>query len=343
LYHGLIIGFGSIGNYHCTLATGRYPQIAIVDSKSDAVLQAKSDYPEAQVATSLDALHETDWDWSSTVATIATWGPSHSKVITDLIGLGVTKILCEKPFVHSVAEGARILNLAKQNGVTLGVHHHRRYSGLAGALASLSKEHNLGEPVSVFVQGGAAGLVTNGIHHVDWASEVFGGWPISVTSTASSSSINPRSPDLEFYDGTAIWQYADSQELTISYTNMSSVGQSVRVFYRDGVAELDRYDRLTLLGRDPEEITRFPAVTRTGEASEVLFEGAPPGFLDVTEATAKLLDEIESEDVQTFPSEDALTVVGACIGALASGRDGVKVELPLMPNSQLGSEEWQIS
>ena len=341
--NGLIIGYGSIGRYHAKIASDRYTRIAIADSNPDARASAESEYPAAVVVSGLDDLAAAGWDWSDTLATVATWGPSHSDIVSSLIEHGVKQILCEKPLSNSVASGAQMLELARHNGVTLAVHHHRRYSGLAQGLADLTGKYGLGEPMAVYVQGGATGLVTNGIHQLDWASEIFGAWPKSVVSTAEALHINPRSPDLGFYGGTATWRYSGGRDLSISYTNLSSVSQSIHVYYRNAIADIDRLAQVRLRGRSHEDIDRFPAVTRTGEATDVLFEGAVPGFREVTDATSIILDELEAGEISTFPPEGALTAVGACIGALASGRDGVRINLPIHPESQLGREEWPIS
>ena len=59
----------------------------------------------------------------------------------------------------------------------------------------------------ISVNGGAAGIVTNGIHYLDLAISIFNSSPKSVFSNLFSSSINPRSSDLDFWEGTAYFNF----------------------------------------------------------------------------------------------------------------------------------------
>ena len=95
--------------------------------------------------------------------------------------------------------------------------------------------------------------------------------------------------------------------------------------------------------RDEEEITRFPAMTRTGAASELVHDGPVEGAVEPEPWTLRLLDEVEGTVPQTFRSEGAVEVLSACIGALESGRTGRAVPLPIDPSSELGKRLWPIS
>ena len=55
------------------------------------------------------------------------------------------------------------------------------------------------------------------------------------------------------------------------------------------------------------------------------------------------MDEIEGLKEQSLRSESVLEVLSAAIGALAAGRSGELVHLPIDPNSDLGREEWSMS
>lgn len=339
----VVIGYGSIGKYHARIAGNRYAQIAIVDISDGVRKQASADLPGATVAATLTDLDGAGWDWAATTAVIATWGPSHSELLEKLAALGVKRILCEKPLAHAVSMGAAMVRIARERGIALGVHHHLRYSGFVAGIAALADDLKIGDPQAVFVQGGAAGLVTNGIHHIDWISELFGAWPELVISTARGEPINPRSRDLRFYGGTAAWRYPGGREAAISFTNRSSVSLSIQIYYRDAVAKVSPNFEVDIRIRDHVSVERFPAVTRTGEATQTAFRGFVPGFRTLEEATEKLLDEIDSGNVSVFPAQSALLTLGACIGALASGTTGRVVQLPIDPDSDLGRTEWPIS
>ena len=277
------------------------------------------------------------------MAVIATWGPSHAAVFGDLVHRGVRHILCEKPLANSVEAGREMLSVAEKLGVAVGVHHWMRYSSFVSGLNLLAKDLGFGEPYTVSVQGGARGLVTNGIHYIDLASELFGRGPESVVSSAVGERINPRSTELMFYGDTAAWHFGDGREAAICFSNRSSVYGSVVIYYRDALFEVSANFEVVALRRVAEEVRKFPAVTRTGGASEVAFKGTVPGFRSIEESTPLLLDEIESGAVRVFPPVLALEAVSACIGALAAGRDGRVVRLPIDPASGMGRTSWPIS
>jgi hypothetical protein len=195
----------------------------------------------------------------------------------------------------------------------------------------------------MFAQGGAAGLITNGIHITDLAIALFEESPQSVVSTARGEHINPRSPDLQLYGGTAVWSFSRGRELTISFGNSSSLAPLITVYYRVGLMRMGLEPTVTVCKRDEAAIKRFPAVTRTGAAGDLVFEGPIPQVLELEGEMGKLLDEVEGLTPQSFRSENALEVLGACIGALEAGRTGIAVDFPIDPKSDLGQRTWPIS
>jgi predicted dehydrogenase len=237
-----------------------------------------------------------------------------------------------------------MVDTAQKQGIALGINQHLRYSGLVKGLKALSESLAIGEPCGVFVQGGAACLVTNGIHLVDLAAQVFGRAPESVISSAIGELINPRSPELMFYGGTAVWSFGERKEATLCFSNLSSVAPYVSIYYRDAVVNLELWSlNIQIRARLRAELERYPAITRTGHPVENLFEGPVPGLRSLEERTTILLDEIESGNVHLLPPSLALESLGACIGALAAGNSCCAVSLPIQPDSELGRTEWPIS
>ena len=340
---GLLIGYGSIGKYHVRIAASRYASIAIVDQSSAAREQASADHADAVVVDSLAALDEHGWGWADSTATIAIWGPGHFDLFNDLVDRGVKRILCEKPIANSVANGNEMVARARRDNVALGVHHHRRYSGLTDGLNRLAKEHGLGEPVGVVIHGGAIGLVTTGIHHIDWASQFFGGAPVSVVSTALGEKLNPRSDSLELYGGAAIWTHPDGQETSFLFTNKSRISASMYVYYQDAIMDLDLSLNVVVRSRDPERIVDGAPMARVSPASEILYTGAIDEIIPVEQATGQILDQIDNGTLHGSLSEQAVDAMGACVGALEAGQTGQRVSLPIDPDSEIGQRTWPIS
>jgi predicted dehydrogenase len=207
----------------------------------------------------------------------------------------------------------------------------------------LADKLTIGPPQAVYITGGAAGLVTNGIHHIDWIVELFGEWPELVTSSARGEKINPRSPKLQFYEGTAAWIFPSGREATISFSNRSSVAPNVKIYYRDAIAELGGNLEIEINLRDEASIKKHPTVTRTGTATFLGQRGQIPGVLKLEQATSLLLDEIDLDLVKVFTPYDAQLALGACIGALTSGLTHRAINLPIDPESEDGTREWPIS
>jgi predicted dehydrogenase len=181
---GLLIGYGSIGRRHAEVLDGICEELVIVDAKPAAREQASAAFPSARIVKGLSAGDGALGEPQKTLAVIATWGPSHAALFHDLADLGIRRILCEKPLANSVGAARKMVERSDREEVLLGVHHFIRFTRLAPALLEFSREHALGEPVAVVVEGGAGCLVTNGLHWIDFASTLFGATPRRVVGTA---------------------------------------------------------------------------------------------------------------------------------------------------------------
>lgn len=341
--NAVVCGYGSIGRRHASLLAPRFDRLAVVDVDADARERAAADHVGVLVAADLDQLAATGWDLRASLAVIATWGPSHHDLFVRLVDLGCRHVLGEKPVADSIERGHAMVRLADDHAVAFGVHYIRRYTGLAEGLGALAAELHLGPVEHIAIHGGARCLVTNGIHFVDTACELYGAEPAGVISTARSDPMNPRSRELGFYQGTSVWSFPDGREVAMSFTNRSSLKERIVLYHRDAVVEV--FDsRCAVARRRPlADVAAAPSVTRAGDASETVFDGEVPGLRSGTEATGHLVDAIVERDRSVLRPEAILRSLHATIGALAAGRDGVRVALPIDPASALGRERWPIS
>ena len=341
---GLLIGYGSVGWRHALKLAELTSDLTIVDTNADARSRALQAHPNARVAGSLQELDSAGFPWASTVSVIASWGPAHAAHFHSLADRGVRRILCEKPMAASVQDADAMAARAKHDKISLNVHHFIRFARLVPALRLFIAEHQLGEPVSVVVAGGAACLLTNGIHWIDFAADLFGENPERVISTAYGQPINPRSPDLMLYGGTSVWSFSGGREAVISFSNHSSVKLSARVYLRDAVVEVDQdVETVVIRRRAQAAVAKFPAVTRTGPATESLFEGRLPGMPAYLDGIRNAINELELGTGLTCPGSVAAATVGMCVGALVASRERKSIELPLDPGSAWGREHWPIS
>jgi predicted dehydrogenase len=337
----IVLGYGSIGRRFCRVLHDAGMPLTIVNRRAAA-------FPAARVVDGLEALDGDRVDWEGSLAVIATWGPSHASLFHALADRGVRRILCEKPLANSVALAEGMAERADRENLVLAAHHDLRYANLGAALAGLLDVHELGEPLSLVAEGGAAGLLTNGIHWVDFASELFDETPRRVTSTARPEYINPRAPDLLFEGGTAIWSFGSRREAVVSFSNRSSVAYRVRIMLRDGTADIAYRDDgaglyLHVTLRRRTGASRELPVTRTGTADETLFDGLPPGAERFTGGLRAAVRDAGEASGAICPGATGAAAVSACIGALVAARSGRSVDLPLGIRTPEGAEAWPIS
>ena len=236
---GVVIGYGSIGRRHAQTLARRCSSLAIVNRRPEVRARASAEHPDAWVSADLESLDERGFPWHDAMAVIATWGPSHAAFFHALADRGVRRILCEKPMADSVAAAGEMLERARRDGIVLGVNQVLRHTGLVPALRALAARHGVGEPVQIVVRGGASCLVTNGVHWVDVAIQLFGEAPERVVSTAAGAPINPRDAALRYYGGTAVWSFTRGREAVLSLSNQSSVFPTVTIYYRDAAADVE--------------------------------------------------------------------------------------------------------
>ncbi|MCG3204417.1 MAG: Inositol 2-dehydrogenase/D-chiro-inositol 3-dehydrogenase [Elusimicrobia bacterium] len=340
---GVLIGYGSIGRRHAKSLAGETASLTIIDTKEAARKQAQIDFPQARVLSSLEEADKSGLIWAQSVPVIASWGPSHADFFEKLVERGVQRVLCEKPMASSVAAAHRMVQLAQEKNVTLSVNHFMRFSKVVPALYEFANKMGLGDPVSVTVDGGATCLATNGLHCIDFVSELYGASPVSVLSTAQGAAINPRSPDLQMFGGTAIWTFPDGREAVISFSNRSSLWLALRVFFRDTLLEMDIDLGAVIRVRDKAMVKQFPAITRTGPASEIIFQGVLPGVIPFEQRMKNAVLDTFKTGPRDCPGEVGFAAVSSVVGALVSAREKKSISLPLDPNSDVGKEIWPIS
>jgi hypothetical protein len=193
------------------------------------------------------------------------------------------------------------------------------------------------------VTGGARGIVTNGIHFSELACDVFGGAPEHVVGSVRSEAINPRSPDLGFYGGTAVWGWPGGAELVISYPLTSSLREDTTVVYRDAVITVTNQVDAVVRRRPPDDVAAHPAITWSGHPGEVVHDGPLPGVVTGPTRIETALAIVDQGDPTRVRLDHHVRALDMCIGAIEAGRTGTRVDLPIEPGSELGRRRWPIS
>lgn len=346
---GLVIGYGSIGRRHARVLRELTPSLAIVNRRETIRAQAQRDHPSAWVVDRLQALDELDFPWPATLAVIATWGPSHSDFFHQLADRGVRHILCEKPMAVSVAQATAMVRRAKGEGISLGVNHCLRYVDIVPSLRQFLWSHALGEPVRVVVSGGAACMATNGLHWLDFAAELFGVDPQEVVGFVRGDRINPRSPDLMYFGGGAVWRFVGGREAVLLLSNLSSVEQIARIYCADSVVVLsyaatveDTFIQASIWRAAPRRY-EDAAIEVVHGTDELLFTGRLPGVRMFLQGIRAAMEDVVHAGAGRSPGAVGLTAVSAVVGALASERDRRAMKLPILASSPWGRHEWPMS
>jgi predicted dehydrogenase len=337
---GVLVGYGVMGRTHASFLADGCDRLTIVELADEARARAAADHPQAEVVASLG---EIGGDLAEAVGVIATWGPDHADVFAALVDRGCRRVLCEKPLADSVARAAAMVDRAETEGVALGVNYVRRNGREAEAVAALATRFDLGVPQSIVVVGGARGIVTNGIHLVEWACDVFEAEPAAATGTVRGEAINPRSAALQFYGGTAIWSFPGGRELVISYSLESSLREDIAVVFRDALIAISSPTEVVVRRRPPDEVAEHPAITRTGPASEVLYTGGLPGVILGHARTERALALMAKAQPAALRPQHHVRALAGCVAALEASATGRRVDLPISSDSELGMRRWPIT
>lgn len=339
---GLLIGAGSVGKRHAKVMQRRYAKLLVIDPAPSTSAWCEEELTcSYRVFVSIDeARSEIISAAKETTAVISNWGVDHFETFKGIVNLGVERLFVEKPIAHSQAAIYEMLKISQERKLVVGVGHQRRYIGLLEQVKEVSMGFCGGPAASVVVHGGAKCLVTQGMHWVDFAVALFGIAPESVVAVANCEFINPRSRLLGYWDGTAVWSFPKGRQLAISYTNRSSVSESVIVYSKNGVAKIgDDLDVQTYI-RDSREVLGDPRVTRVGAISNSPVHDWKPS---VTSTLEIQLDDLDAGRVPKHSIGDAVTSASALLAALSSSKRGCKLSLPIHTSDPDWQTTWPIS
>lgn len=273
------------------------------------------------------------------LAVVANWGPDHPATVRDLLAAGVRDFVVEKPLADSI-EGARsLLDGIKNAGGSCWVNLTRRYSGLPTGILRLQEQFDLGELMLITVSGGARCLATNGIHYLDFATLLFDSAPVSVTSDVVNAAINPRDPALAFLEGAMTYRFPGDRRFTCTFSNSSSVSEIVRLYWREAEAEILPDQEVVLRLRDPQEIERFPAITRTGYARDEVFRGPLSLTADGRTGLAALYDDL----LRGASPAGGEMAAEWLLAALHASESGQRLTIPVDEDLVDISRGWRIS
>ena len=139
-----LIGYGLAGRvFHAPLvaATNGLTLAAVVTSNPERQAQVATDHPGARLLSSTAELWERAEDYDLVV--VATSNAVHAALASEAIARGLP-VVVDKPIAVTAAEGAALLERAKQAGVLLTAFQNRRWDSDHLTLVRLIAEGRLG-------------------------------------------------------------------------------------------------------------------------------------------------------------------------------------------------------
>ena len=269
----ILIGFGSIGKRHARSVSGICKSLIIVDPNNGALLSLPDGVNPISHFLTIGELEPSDS--AENIVIVANWGPDHWQTVNECFKLGYINFVIEKPISSSLSDLDSLRTLIQENSLRVVVNQGWDSQSLGERIRELGNKLGLGEPVAVWVAGGARCASTAGSHYIHLATTVLNEFPEAVIAHGSSSKINPRGKHLAFYDGVYSARYQSGKKFSMSFSNMSSIEGEVRILWKDASGELSNDGELTITGRDPGR-EFLNVITRYGRPDVELFSGTPP-------------------------------------------------------------------
>lgn len=122
----------------------------------------------------------------------------------------------------------------------------------------------------------------------------------------SSQPINPRSYDLDFFEGTASYQFSKGRKLDLSFDNKSWVSSTARFLFRNGILEIKEGSEFFIEKVNDDVIEGTP-VTRTKSPS---YASKLNSFLSWDEAFVAMHQRIAKKVVSADEMQHDLKVAG---------------------------------
>ncbi len=336
-----LVGLGSIGQSHLRVLEGiKDIEVHVIDTDPN-----KSTFNSilGENLKFYTDIQKVEIKGDATFAVISNWGPNHFESIMTLHDKGVTKFLVEKPLVSSIEHLEILAEMVNKKRIKLYSNFSMNFTSLISKVEFVTRNLKLGELCSISVTGGAKCLVTNGIHYLALANNLFNSNAVEVYGMLKHEPINPRSRDFLFLGGSSSWVYRNHETLSISFTNNSHNQLLVVLEFRFGriILEGDSIKAFSIPSQVRDTLTKPNLTGYPRYVQEYDFSIAEGDSL----AGMKLLySKMLNGELEDF-SFSGVSECQAIFGMLISDREGVRVSLPLSQiyKQKFFTEDWKIS
>ncbi len=328
-----VVGAGRRGRVHTEAmrAAGGYAVAAVCDIAEDSARKFAGELDVGGVYTDMDRMLDAE---SPDVVVIATYAGSHAELTEAVVEAGVSAVCCEKPMATSLAEGRRMVDACRKNGVHLVISHQRRMGADMRAMRRLIEEGAIGEPY--LLRGTCPGdLLTDGTHLVNslrWlAGDEGANWVLGQVFRREPDRSEPRgmSPrksggwryGYPVEDGAiATWEFESGLRAEILTGDARFPGRS----YQDYEA-FGSEGRLWRKGDNADP----PLLIRDGRAGGWREAPVPDGGDPMQETYAALVRTIRERTEHPLAGESVLKGLEIVMAVHESARTTSRIEVPL--------------
>lgn len=337
----LLVGLGSIGKTHLSYLTKNYRIIHVVDNNQEVFKNLTPELAKIKCYTNIEEFLSRSV--TPDLVVIANWGPDHFYYFQIFEELGVKKFIIEKPLVSKFQDLEKIKTSREENDLTIYMNTPWVYSTIKTQIIELQQKYNLGKICNLSTVGGAKCLVTNGIHYLALAIDLFGESPKYISGKCQSQSINPRSRDFVFLEGNFMFEFSDFKFLNINFSNSSKMQAQLMITFENGYGVLEG-DRLSVRVNNSAQPEQDTSPTKTYYPRDLVYDKNP--FIDnddkdgIHEIYRRLSKVAESDGF-----ENALSTMKSIFIALISNEIGsTPIEVQnFVINKEFASRNWMIT
>jgi predicted dehydrogenase len=269
---------------------------------------------------------------------ITTTGPSHASLAIAAMRAGVGRVMVEKPMACSVADSAKMIEVAAETGSRLAVNQSRRHDKFYRWLRDSVRSGRWGELRALWIQRPGIGLGCLGTHSFDLARFLSDRDVTRVTAWVDEPvGTNPRGAEFVDPGGLVVMELGRKVRAVISQIEDGAGPMSVELDLTGARVRVDeKYDRVEIIERD---LSVKPGPDRPAVFKEAQLPEGISAKTNLQDMTRGLLRELMGTGEMDCDARHGLIAIEVLAAAHASAARGqVPVELPL--SSQEDRERW---
>jgi len=229
-YRVAVIGTGGISRWHADyfVELDNAEIVAACDLSEERLQRFAAEYSVKFLYTDHRALLEQE---QPDIVCIATWNTYHPPITVDAARAGAKGILCEKPMGRDMQEVRQMVQVCRDLGVCLAIHHQNRFNGFFNAVRSAVAAGRIGGPLHTAWRTGG-GLLNNGSHGIDLTRYLLGdpSWELVLGHVGRETNRHERGVPIEDF-AMGLVRFAGACEMAIEVDLVGEKGDQVHYLH----------------------------------------------------------------------------------------------------------------